>query len=197
MKTFLVSAALRGHRAHALRRFGSGASRRRSIAVVDLEKVTTDCNACKTATAALQAQVDSLKSRQQQLATPLQTEGKSIQAAIDALNGKQPDAALQARVKAFQPSSRRARRRSSASEQQIQRNQAYIQQQISAKLGPIYQQVMTRRGANVLLETGATLATTTRRRRHQRRAGRPQCGAARRRHGRSGPGAAAGPLSHG
>ena len=43
--------------------------------------------------------------------------------------------------------------------QQIQRNQQYIQKQISDKLGPIYQQVMTRRGANVLMVVGATVAT--------------------------------------
>jgi outer membrane protein len=131
------------------------------IAVVDLEKVTAACNSCKTANAALTSQVNSLKSREQALSAPLQTEGKSIQAAIDALQGKEPDAALQARVKAFQ-----ARQQSGAAElqrqqQQIQRNQAYIQQQIQAKLSPIYQSVMQRRGANVLMEVGSTLATTT------------------------------------
>jgi Outer membrane protein (OmpH-like). len=68
------------------------------IAVVDLERVTRDCTACRTANAALQSQANALKARQQQLAAPLQAEGKSIQAAIDALNGKQADAALQARV---------------------------------------------------------------------------------------------------
>ena len=161
MKTFLVSAALA-----ATVLMPSAASAQAvpaaAIAVVDLEKVTTDCTSCKTANAALQAQVASLKSRQQQLATPLQTEGKSIQAAIDALNGKEPDAALQARVKAFQAKQAAGAQEIQRQEQQIQRNQAYIQQQIQAKLSPIYQQVMTRRGANVLLETGATLATTTR-----------------------------------
>src|SRR4029078_4233687 len=72
------------------------------IAVVDLEKVTSDCNACKTASAALRSQATALQSRQQALAPPLQTEQKSIQTAIDALNGKEPDAALKARVQAFQ-----------------------------------------------------------------------------------------------
>ena len=72
------------------------------IAVVDLDRVTTDCTACKTASAALRSQVTSLQNREKTLATPLQTEGKSIQTAIDALNGKEPDAALQARIKAFQ-----------------------------------------------------------------------------------------------
>lgn len=131
------------------------------IAVVDLERVTRDCNACKTATAALQGQVNALKSRQQQLTTPLQTEGKSIQAAIDALNGKDPDAALQNRVKAFQTKQQQGATELQRQEQQIQRNQAYIQKQVADKLGPIYQQVMQRRGANVMMETGSTLATTT------------------------------------
>ena len=42
---------------------------------------------------------------------------------------------------------------------QIQRNQAYISQQIQTRLGPIYQQVMQRRGANLMVEVGSTLAT--------------------------------------
>lgn len=129
-------------------------------AVVDLDKVTNDCNACKTATSSLRSQVSTLQGRGKALAAPLDTEQKAIQAAIDAQKGS-PDAALQARIKAFE-----ARRQQGAAEiekqqQQIQRNQQYVQQQIQAKLGPIYQQVMVKRGANVLLETGATLATVT------------------------------------
>ena len=121
---------------------------------------TTDCTACKTASAALQSAGQRAPERaQQRSTTPLQTEGKSIQAAVDALNGKQPDAALQARIKAFQTKQQQgAQELAARSSSQIQRNQQYIQQQISAKLGPIYQQVMQRRGANVLLETGSTLA---------------------------------------
>lgn len=131
------------------------------IAVVDLERVSRDCNACKTAGSALQGQVNALKSREQALASPLQTEGKSIQAAIDALKGKEPDAALQARIKAFQTKQQQGAEELQRQQQQIARNQQYIQKQIMDKLGPIYQQVMTRRGANVMMETGSTLATTT------------------------------------
>jgi outer membrane protein len=131
------------------------------IAVVDLERVTSDCNACKTAAAALRAQINSLQNREKTLAAPLQTEGKSIQAAIDALNGKEPDAALQARIKAFQAKQQQGSQEIQAQQAQIQRNNQYVQKQIGDKLGPIYQSVMQRRGANVLLETGSTLATTT------------------------------------
>ena len=72
------------------------------IAVVDLEKVTSECTACKAAAANLRSQVSGLQTREQALSTPLETEQKSIQTAVDALAGKQPDAALQARAKAWE-----------------------------------------------------------------------------------------------
>ena len=129
------------------------------VAVVDLEKVSSDCNACKTAQAALQAQITSLQNREKTLSAPLETEGKAIQAAVNALNGKDPDAALQARMKAWQTKRDQGAQEISTQQQQIQRNQQYIQQQIAQKLGPIYQQVMQKRGANILVEMGTTLAT--------------------------------------
>jgi len=132
------------------------------IAVVDLEKVTSQCNACKTAGAALRSQAAALQSRQQALVAPLQTEQKAIQAAIDALpQGKEPDAALKQRATAFQTKYQQAQEEVANSERQIQRNQAYINQQVRDKLGPIYQQVMQRRGANLLVEVGNTLATAS------------------------------------
>lgn len=132
-----------------------------TIAVVDLEKVSSECTACKAAAASLRGQATALQSRQQALAGPLQTEQKSIQAAIDALGGKEPDAALKTRASSFQTRYQQAQEEIARSEQQIQRNQAYIKQQLGDKLGPIYQQVMQRRGANVMLEVGATLATSS------------------------------------
>jgi Skp family chaperone for outer membrane proteins len=131
------------------------------IAVVDLEKVTTDCAACKTATASLSGKQTALQNRAKALSTPLEAEQKSIQTAIDALKGAQPDAALQARMKAFETKRQAAAQEFQRSQEQLQRDQQYIQKQIGDKLGPIYQQVMTKRGANVLLEVGSTLATTT------------------------------------
>lgn len=129
------------------------------IAVVDIDKVTNECTSCKTASAALRSQVQAYQSRESALATPLQTEQKSIQAAIDALNGKEPDAALKARVSAFQSKQQQGATELQRQQQQIQRNQQYVQKQIADKLGPIYSQVLQKRGANLLLEQGATLAT--------------------------------------
>jgi outer membrane protein len=131
------------------------------IAVVDLERVQSECTACKGAAAALQSQASAIKAREQALTTPLQTEGQSIQTAINALNGKDPDAALQARIKAFDTKRQQGAQEIASRTQQFQRNQAYVAQQIQSKLNPIYSQVMQRRGANVLVEQGATLASAS------------------------------------
>jgi outer membrane protein len=131
-----------------------------AIAVVDLDKVTSDCTSCKTASAALRAQVTTLQSRESALATPLQTEQKSIQAAIDALGAKEPDAALKARVQAFQTKQQQGAQELQRQKEQIQANQQFVQRQIAAKLGPIYTQVMQKRGANILVEIGQTLASS-------------------------------------
>jgi outer membrane protein len=129
------------------------------VAVVDLDRVTSECNACKTAAATLRSQATAFQTRRDSLATSLQTEQKSIQAAVDALKGKEPDAALQTRIKNFQTKAQQDEQELATQQRQIQANQQYIQKQIADKLGPIYQQVMQRRGANLLMEVGSTLAT--------------------------------------
>ena len=129
------------------------------VAVVDLDKVTTQCNACKTARAALESQVTGLRNRQQALAGPIQTEDKSIQDAINALNGKEPDAALKARAQAWDTKRQQATEELQRQQQQIEANSQYVQKQVSDKLGPIYSSVMQRRGANIMVEIGQTLAS--------------------------------------
>jgi Skp family chaperone for outer membrane proteins len=129
------------------------------IAVVDLNRVSADCNACKTASAALRSKATALQNQAKTLATPLETEGKSIQAAIDALKGAEPDAALKARISAFENKRQSAGTTYQRGQDQLQRDQQYIQKQIVDKLNPIYSQVMQKRGANILLEVGSTLAT--------------------------------------
>ena len=131
------------------------------IAVVDIDKVSRECNACKSAAATLQSRATGLQNRQRTLAAPLETEGKAIQTAIDALQGKPADAALEARVKAWETKRNTAAQELDRSREQLQRDQAYIGQQITAKLGPIYSQVMQRRGANMMVEVGTTLATSS------------------------------------
>jgi Skp family chaperone for outer membrane proteins len=131
------------------------------IAVADVDRVTAECTACRTAVAALRSQATTLQAREKALADPLAAEQKAIQTAIDALGGKEPDAALKTRVTQWQTRQQNAASELQRSQQQLQRNQQYIQQQVAAKLGPIYQQVMQRRGANILVDSNVTLATAT------------------------------------
>lgn len=160
MKTLLISAALA-----ASMLVPTAASAQAIppavVAVVDLQKVTTDCNACKTAVAALRSQQTAEETREKGLAAPLQTERNSIQTAVDALKGKEPDAALQARIRSFQSKGQQAEEEASRGREQLQRNAEYVRQQILTKLNPIYSQVMQRRGANILVEQGATLAAAS------------------------------------
>ena len=158
MKTLLISSAL------AVSAIIPTAAQAQAIpgavvAVVDLEKVTSQCNACKTAAASLRSQVSGLQTRQQTLSGPLQTEQKSIQDAINALGGKEPDAALKARAQAWQTRAQQAQQELQRQGQQIDANDQYVKRQIGEKLGPIYNEVMRRRGANLLVEQGQTLAS--------------------------------------
>ena len=128
------------------------------VAVVDTQRVFRDCNACKTAQATLQQQLDQLRARAQQLGQPLQTEEQSLTTAVQALQGKAPDAALQQRIQAFQSKQTAASNELQTRQQTIERNRQYVAQQINQKLEPIFNQVMQIRGANLLIDEGATLA---------------------------------------
>lgn len=128
------------------------------VAVVDLDRVTRECNACKTASASLRSQAAAIETRAKALGTPLETEAKSIQAALQTAKGN-PDAALQTRIKSFQEKQQSGQSEIERRQQELARNQQYVQQQVATKLGPIYQQVMQKRGANLMVEAGATLAT--------------------------------------
>jgi Skp family chaperone for outer membrane proteins len=160
MKTLLISAALAAA-VIAPSAASAQAIPAAVVAVVDLERVSSQCNACKTAQASLQSQLTALQNRQKALAAPLETEGKAIQAAVDALNGKQPDAALKTRAENWEARRTAAAQEIARQQQQLQANGQYVNKQVMDKLGPIYQQVMQRRGANVLVSSDATLATST------------------------------------
>lgn len=129
-----------------------------AIVVVDMERVYQECTACKAANAQLQTQLQQIQQRAQQLAQPIQTEGTAIQTAIRALNGKQPDAALQARITALQTKQNQGNQEIQGREQTLRSTQANVAQQINTRLNPIINQVMTARGANLALDATSTLA---------------------------------------
>ena len=125
--------------------------------VIDSDRVYRDCNACRTAQQQLQTQITGLRNRQQALTNELRPEGEAIQQAVQALNGREPDAALRTRVQNFQRRQEQAQQELSRSEQNIQSIRANVIRQIDERMRPVINQVMTQRGANIALDTNATL----------------------------------------
>jgi Skp family chaperone for outer membrane proteins len=128
------------------------------VVVIDSARIYRDCNACRTAQQQLQSQISTLRNRQQTLANELRPEGEAIQKAIQALGGREPDAALRTRVQTFQQRQEQAQQELSRSEQNIQSIRANVVRQIDERMRPIISQVMTQRGANLAVDVDATLA---------------------------------------
>ena len=128
------------------------------VAVVDTDRILRECTACRAAQNQLQTQLTTLQQRQQQLATPIQTEAQAIQTAVNALNGKQPDAALQGRITALQQRQNTANQELQRQEQTLRSTQAHVVQQINQRLGPIIQGQLAPTGATLIVERGAALA---------------------------------------
>lgn len=128
------------------------------IVVVDTGRIYRECTACRTAQASLQSQANALQTRQQTLAGPLRTEGQAIQTAINALNGRQPDAALRTRIQAFETKERQANEELQRAQANLQSIQQNVLRQINVRLSPAINQVMTQAGANIAVDVDATLA---------------------------------------
>jgi len=156
MKKLFVSAALLAS-AFALPTAAS-AQARPEILVVDTDSIMSTCTACAAARTQIQQKEAALRSRAQTLQQQLQTEGKPIQDVIDKLGDKDPDAALQARVKAFQTKQQQANTELENGQTNLQSIAAHVQQQIGAKLVQIVEQTRARRGAAMAIAKGATLA---------------------------------------
>jgi Skp family chaperone for outer membrane proteins len=129
------------------------------VAVVDTDRISRDCTACRAARTQLETQANSLRTRAQTLQTQLQTQGQPIQTAVNALNGRAPDAALQGRITAFQTAERNAQQEISRLQTTLQSTQAHVNQQIATRLQPIVNTVMNSRGANLAVDRAMTLAS--------------------------------------
>lgn len=128
------------------------------VAVVDTDRISRECTACRAAATQLQTQGNTLRTRATQLQQQLQTQGQPLQTAVNALNGRQPDAALQQRITAFQTQERNAQQELARGEQNLRSIQLHVQQQIGRQLQPIINTVMQSRGANLAIDRAATLA---------------------------------------
>ena len=134
------------------------AQARGGVLVVDTAQIMNTCTACKAASAQLQQRGSTLRTRAQTLNQQLQTEGKPIQDAVDALKGKQPDAALTQRITAFETKQRNAQQEIGNSQRELESTAAHVQQQIGARIVQIVEQSRARRGASIAIAKDSTLA---------------------------------------
>lgn len=129
------------------------------VAVIDTDRIAATCTVCAAANTQLQGQVTALQQRAQALGGPLQAEEQAIRTAIQALpQGQQPDAAMQARIRTFQTSQQNAQNELNQGQERLQRNVAFVRQQIGQRIQPAIVTVMQQRGATVAVDRGATLA---------------------------------------
>jgi Skp family chaperone for outer membrane proteins len=129
------------------------------VALVDRDRIASSCTQCVAASQQIQAQVRQYQAREAQLTAPLQTESAAIRTALQALpQGGQPDAALQARIQTFQTNQQAAERELGAAQETIRRNQSFLVNQVIQRIDPLVGQVTRERGANLAIDTAATLA---------------------------------------
>lgn len=130
-----------------------------TIGVVDTDQIIRTCIPCTAANTQLQAQATQLQQRAEALGAPLRTEEQALTQAVNALpQGSNPDAALSTRIQTFQTNQQNAAREIEGRQQQLQRNVAFVRQQIADRIRPAIQQVATQRGATVVLDRGSLLA---------------------------------------
>lgn len=122
------------------------------VIVVDSNKAANGCNACRTALAQLRSQGAAFENRRQTLNNQLGTERTAIQTAINALGGKQADAALQARVKAFETKAQNAEQELGRTQQNLQSINTNVLRQIKEKLDPAVRNVMIAKGASLVVD---------------------------------------------
>jgi Skp family chaperone for outer membrane proteins len=136
-----------------------------TVVVVDTDRVSRECTACRAASTQLQGMITAYQQRTQALGQPIQAEMQSINTAAQALQNQPAGAArtasenqLRQRANALETRQTAAQQELSRSEQNIQSTRANVARQIQARLNPIINQAMTAHGANLALDVGATLA---------------------------------------
>ena len=132
-----------------------------AVLVVDTDRILSECTACRAASATLTQQEQQLRQRAQQLEAQLKPEETSLQTAVNALAGKQPDAALRQRVTAYETRARAAQTELSNRERQLQSTANHVRQQVGARAVQITEQVRARRQAAVVLAKSGVIANNT------------------------------------
>lgn len=135
------------------------------VAVVDTNRIYSECTACRAAAGQLQGLVTQGQTRAQQLSQPIQAEAQSMDAEANRVQAMPAgpaktaaQTALQNRLTSLQTRQNTANQELQRLEQSLQSTRANVSRQIAERLNPIFTQVMNAHGANLLVDTDATLA---------------------------------------
>lgn len=131
------------------------------VGVADLEQAAAATTAYTTAASQMRvtykATFDSVNTRKTALEAELKQKGDALQAAVKAA-GNKPSPALQAQYEAFQRRGQEAQAEIQRLSQPIALANAYVQQQLGAKLNDAIKAAMTKRGVDLVLQPDATVS---------------------------------------
>lgn len=131
------------------------AQSRQGVAVVDVDRAVGTSNAYTVARTQMEttykAQIDQFNSRKTALETDLKTKQDALNAAIKAAGGK-PTPALEGQVQAYQTSQQNAQAELQRIGQPIAVAQAYVEEQITAKLTDALKNAMTAAKVDLVLK---------------------------------------------
>ena len=158
--TALAALALSAPGAALAQRGGSA-----QVLVVDTSRVVNTCTACVAATSQLQGMLNSAQQRAQQLRGPIETEANALDAQANTVRNlpagaarTQQEAALRTRAQALETRQNQANQELQRLDQNLQSIQANVNRQIGERLALVSNQIMTQRGAVLVLPKGSTLA---------------------------------------
>lgn len=130
------------------------------VGVADLEQAMVKSTAFANAMTAMQttykAQIDAFNARKTTLDTELQTKANELQAAQKAAGGN--TASLQPKIEAFQQRRAAVQQELTTLGRPIALAQAYVEEQVSAKMGDALKTAMTKRKVDLVLQPGATVS---------------------------------------
>jgi Skp family chaperone for outer membrane proteins len=131
------------------------------IAVVDVEQAVATSNAYTVARTQMETtyktQIDAFRARQSALETDLKAKQAALNTGFQAAGGK-PTPALQAQYEQLQQAQQAAQQELQRLGQPIQLAQAYIEEQISAKLGDALKTTMTNAKVDLVLKPEGTVS---------------------------------------
>jgi len=131
------------------------------IAVADIDKAVNDSNAATTARTQMQttykANIDNFNTRKTAIDTDLKQKAEAFQAAVKAAGGKSTPA-LQSQYEALQKTQQDAQAELQRIGQPIALANAYVEEQISAKIGDALKAAMSKNKVDLVLQPGATVS---------------------------------------